>query len=404
MRGPSSNTPITAAPATSLWDIFCQVIDNYGDIGVCWRLACNLAQRGQRVRLWVDDASALAWMAPAGCPGVAVHPWPVGKIIGSTFPPPGDVVIEAFGCQLSPEFIATLADSTSASSNNHTINPVWINLEYLSAEPYVERSHLLPSPQKNGLTKHFFYPGFNSSTGGLLREPDLLERQAAFNRAAWLQAHGLAWQGERLISLFCYEPPAIGDLLQQLRSASQRARLLVTPGRAAAAVLQCLNGIQPIQNDRSALQISYLPHLTQTDFDHLLWACDLNFVRGEDSLVRALWAGKPFIWQAYPQQDAAHHAKLAAFLGWLQAPPALADAHNFWNGVTGEATPLAFTEPAALAAAQRCITEACAKLLAQEDLASQLIGFVQVQYQVQSGQVQSKLQGLQRDESPPEST
>jgi hypothetical protein len=27
-------------PAMQLhWDIFCRVIDNFGDIGVCWRLA-----------------------------------------------------------------------------------------------------------------------------------------------------------------------------------------------------------------------------------------------------------------------------------------------------------------------------------------------------------------------------
>lgn len=379
MRSPSFNTPITAAPATSLWDIFCQVIDNYGDIGVCWRLACNLAQRGQRVRLWVDDASALAWMAPVECAGVAVHPWPVGKIIGSTFPPPGDVVIEAFGCQLSPEFIAALAHSTDASNSIHTKIPVWINLEYLSAEPYVERCHLLPSPQINGLVKHFFYPGFTTGTGSLLCEPDLLARQAAFNGPAWLQAQGIAWQGERLISLFCYEPPALAALLQQLETTHQPTRLLVTPGRATAAVLQCLNQSQRKQNGRDTLQISYLPYLTQTDFDHLLWACDLNFVRGEDSLARALWAGKPFIWQAYPQQDAAHHAKLAAFLSWLHAPPALAAAHHFWNGTAAQTAPLAFDESAALAAAQRCITEARAKLLAQGDLASQLIHFVQTQ-------------------------
>ena len=29
------------------------------------------------MRLWVDDASALAWMAPQGCPGVQVQPWPL---------------------------------------------------------------------------------------------------------------------------------------------------------------------------------------------------------------------------------------------------------------------------------------------------------------------------------------
>ena len=64
-----------------------------------------------------------------------------------------------------------------------------------------------------------------------------------------------------------------------------------------------------------------LPWLTQADFDHLLWACDLNFVRGEDSLVRAAWAGAPFVWQVYPQHDGAHAAKVEALLAGMAAPP-----------------------------------------------------------------------------------
>ncbi|MBY0444112.1 MAG: elongation factor P maturation arginine rhamnosyltransferase EarP, partial [Burkholderiales bacterium] len=40
---------------TVRWDIFCRVIDNYGDIGVCWRLARQLSfEHGFAVRLMVD--------------------------------------------------------------------------------------------------------------------------------------------------------------------------------------------------------------------------------------------------------------------------------------------------------------------------------------------------------------
>jgi uncharacterized repeat protein (TIGR03837 family) len=143
------------------WDLFCRVVDNFGDAGVCWRLARDLAARGARVRLVIDDASPLAWMAPAGAPGVEVLPWPGPA-------EPAEVVIEAFGCDPPPDFVAAMARRQPA--------PVWINLEYLSAEAYVERSHGLPSPQLNGLTKWFYYPGFTPRTGGLLREPDLMAR------------------------------------------------------------------------------------------------------------------------------------------------------------------------------------------------------------------------------------
>ena len=175
-----------APPPSPLWDIFCRVVDNYGDVGVCWRLACNLAERGQRVRLWVDDATALRWMAPDGHDGVAVAAWGAG----TSFPPPGDVVVEAFGCDPAPAFVAAMAAAGEAARP-----PVWINLEYLSAERYVERSHALASPQMSGpargLTKWFFYPGFTPATGGLLREPALPAEQAVFDRAAWLAARGM---------------------------------------------------------------------------------------------------------------------------------------------------------------------------------------------------------------------
>ncbi len=356
-----------------LWDIFCKVIDNYGDIGVCWRLARQLAARDQRVRLWVDDASALHWMAPSGCPGVEVRPWTQPLDLQGL--PPGDVLVEAFGCEIAPEFIAAYAHWTGARGQKHA----WINLEYLSAEAYVERSHGLPSPVLHGpgagLTKHFFYPGFTPRTGGLLREPDLLARQARFDRAAWLQQFDIALRpGEQLVSLFCYEPPALPDLLTQLANGGAPVRLLVAAGRAstaAHAAVATLDQREPAWNGRQALALSYLPYLTQDDFDQLLWAGDLNFVRGEDSLVRALWAGQPFVWHIYPQHDDAHHHKLQAWLDLLDAPDSLRRFHQTWNAV--DTQPLPEPDPASWAPS---VQGARQRLLAQPDLVSQLLEFV----------------------------
>ena len=337
-----------------LWDIFCRVIDNHGDIGVCWRLARDLAGRGESVRLWIDDPSALAWMAPGRHGGVRVG----GLNDASAASPPGEVVIEAFGCELPDAFVAAMASRSRA--------PRWINLEYLSAEGYAERSHRLPSPVLNGpgtgLVKHFFYPGFTAGTGGLLREPDLLQRQARFDRSAWLRKMGLAASGERLVSLFCYEPGALPALLRQLDAAAEPTRLLVTAGRATAAIQACRAPV-------ARLSLSFLPLLAQADYDHLLWSCDFNFVRGEDSLVRALWAGRPFAWQLYPQQDDAHHGKLVAFMDWLQPPASLRDLHMGWNGITPTLPPLDFP------AWQACVQRARARGLAQDDLVTQLLRF-----------------------------
>lgn len=309
------------------WDIFCRVIDNFGDIGVCWRLAADLAARGDQVRLWADDASALAWIAPTGAPGVQVLPWPADDDAGIT---PQEIVVEAFGCHLPAGFVQRMAARTPP--------PAWINLEYLSAEDYVERNHGLRSPQlagpAQGLDKRFFYPGFTPRTGGLLREADLAARLQAFDAAAWRQAHGIEpAPAKRCVSLFCYANPALPALLEAL--AQEPTLLLVTPGIATHQV-QALLGPS---GHRGTLRAHYLPPLPQHDYDHLLWSCDLNLVRGEDSFVRAQWAGKPFLWQIYPQDDGAHAAKLAAFHDlWLAAaPPALAQplraASVAWNGL-----------------------------------------------------------------------
>ena len=358
-----------------LWDIFCKVIDNYGDIGVCWRLSCDLAARGVQVRLWVDDASALGWMAPQGCDGVEVRAWT--QPLATDGQVPGDVLVEAFGCEIDPEYIANYVYFTRARG----IKDHWINLEYLSAEDFVVRSHGLPSPVTSGpgagLTKHFFYPGFTPGTGGLLREPDLLHRQARFERDSWLKQFGIHLnpaKPERLISLFCYEPQALGDLLDQLADDETPTRLLVTSGRAANAIwaqIDNKNRLNPLWNKLGQLSFVYLPPVTQSQFDELLWACDINFVRGEDSLVRAIWAGKPFVWQIYPQNDCAHHAKLNAFLDTMNAPPSLRQFSLAWNAAGGDGSLGTLDLPVWGAS----VNELRARLLKQTDLTSQLLVF-----------------------------
>lgn len=361
------------APALR-WDIFCQVIDNFGDIGVCWRLAMNLAARGQQVRLWVDDASALQWMAPHGHTGVELRAWTQPLVLDGVTP--GDVLVEAFGCEIAPEFIAVCAQQMGADGQKQS-QPVWINLEYLSAEPYVQRCHAMPSPVMRGpavgWTKWFFYPGFTPGTGGLLREPDLLQRRAAFQRGDWLRSLRIADGAAHYVSVFCYEPSALGDLLAQLDTSAVTTCLLVTPGRATAAVqaeISSQKWLQRTTGVRSTLSISYLEPTDQPGFDQLLWASDLNFVRGEDSLVRALWAGKPLVWHIYPQEDNAHHDKLEAFLDWLQAPPSLRHFHRVWNGVVPGPLP-----PIDLPTWQAACSAARARLLQQDDLATQLVRF-----------------------------
>jgi uncharacterized repeat protein (TIGR03837 family) len=329
------------------WDIFCTVIDNYGDIGVSWRLARSLVrEHGARVRLWVDDLAAFQRIRPEirvereqqQCDGVTVCAW--RATFAST--PPAAVVVEAFGCTLPESYVADMATRSPP--------PVWINLEYLSAEPWVAAHHGLPSPHPRlPLTKYFFFPGYTAQTGGLFRERDLLTRRAHFVQHeidAYWQSLGLAAPaaGEWRISLFAYENPALAELLEAWASGVDAVTLLVPEGRILPQLADWLDqpGLHAGESARrGALDVRVLPFASQDDYDRLLWACDLNFVRGEDSCVRAQWAARPLVWQAYPQAEAAHHDKLDALLAIYtatlapDASQALMDTWRRWNGVPG---------------------------------------------------------------------
>lgn len=349
------------------WDIFCRVIDNYGDIGVCWRLARQLkGEHGISVRLWVDDLLSLETLCQATVfdgqrlEGVEIRHWP------AAFPATdaADVVIEAFACDLPPAYLDAMA--------RRATQPRWINLEYLSAEAWVEECHGLASPHPAlALTKHFFFPGFTPRTGGLLREANLFRKRDAF-------ASSLPPQDRLNVSLFCYDTAPVGELLDIWASGSIPVRCLVPPGKPLAAVKRHLGSDGPWELGN--LRVEPIPFLPQADFDLLLWRCAVNFIRGEDSFVRAQWAAKPFVWHIYPQEDGAHLAKLDAFLARYAEPlpAAAADAatrlFHAWN--TGEGLPAAWEAYLAhLPALERHGRDWAQALATQNDLAANLVKF-----------------------------
>jgi uncharacterized repeat protein (TIGR03837 family) len=319
-------------------------------------------------------------MAPDGHHGVDVAAW----LPATDFPPPGDVVVEAFGCDPAPAFLAAMAAMAAMAARAQRRPPVWINLEYLSAEAYVERSHALASPQMSGpakgLVKWFFYPGFTARTGGLLHEPALEAEQAVFDRAAWLASQGLALApDERLVSVFCYPGAPLDRLVASLAADGRPTLIATAPGAATGAARAAL---ALAGHGADTLRQAALPWLTQAGYDRLLWASDLNFVRGEDSWVRAHWAGRPFVWQAYPQDDGAHGAKIAAFLerALAGAAPgaagAIRDWTAAWNALDDPAAPLPAWTPQALDAATEAVRAWRARLRSSPDLVARLLAFV----------------------------
>lgn len=315
------------------WDIFCTVVDHYGDIGVCWRLARQLAnEHNLTVRLWVNRLDVFQRLCPnldatldnQTLDSIEIRRWttPFTSVV------PHDVVIAAFGCELPETFMNAMAQKTPA--------PLWINLEYLSAESWTQNYHKLPSPHPRlPLTQYFYFPGFNAGTGGLLRERDLFilrnrfQKDANAQQAFWKKL-GLQMPaaGELRVSLFCYPHAPMTELLNVWAQGDCSITCLVPAGIAIP---------EDIAVD-GRLHIQSIPFLPQDEYDRLLWACDLNFVRGEDSFVRAQWAARPFVWQIYFQQEDAHHKKLAAFLD-LYTQDAARDVRAFWNTWNGASHP-----------------------------------------------------------------
>ena len=391
-------------------DIFCRVVDNYGDIGVCWRLARQLAnEHGIAVRLWVDDLGSFCKLCPQvdmrlaqqHCHGVEIRHWDADAFPSHTQPPSrpdghplpqageglgerevADLVIEAFACELPHSYVAAMA-RISEITDLHTKmdarrqgreqrgstkkygeagedvaneagaayvdqRPVWINLEYLSAEDWVAGCHKLPSPHPTlPLVKYFFFPGFTAHTGGLLLERGLLARRDAFQRdmaatADYWKSLGVSpRQDEICVSLFSYENSAVAALLDAWAQGATPVLCLVPEGRVLPQVAAFFGHAQGVAGNsyaRGNLRVHVLPFVEQQAYDTLLWACDVNFVRGEDSCVRAQWAARPCVWHIYPQHDGAHMHKLRALSALYSAGLEAAAAQALqglwlaWNG------------------------------------------------------------------------
>lgn len=319
---PDQGTADGCSPMNARWDIFCKVVDNFGDAGVAWRLARALAdEHSLAVRLWIDDPRSLVGMAPgvdAGRDaqrvfGIDIRRWREPFAVTA----PAEVIVETFGCGVPDAYATAMAERAPAS--------LWFVLEYLSAESWIDNAHGLPSPHPRlRITRRFWFPGFTPASGGLLREQGLIAARNAFQCDAGARAD--FWSSlsvpppaadERRVSLFCYPGPALPALFDAWADGDDPISCIVPDGIAAGALDAWSGGNVPHAGhpvSRGRLALHAVPFLSQEKYDHLLWACDVNFVRGEDSFVRAQWAARPFVWHAYPQSDDAHLRKLDAFV------------------------------------------------------------------------------------------
>jgi len=352
-------------------DVFCRVVDNFGDIGVTWRLVRQLQrEHNWSIRLWVDDLKSFQRLEARvhlhalqqviehieiihwGDPALDLIPYPI--------------VLCSFSCDLPATYIAQI----------HKRPALWVNLEYLSAETWVEGCHGLPSLRGDGLSSYFFFPGFNANTGGLLRERELLTHRDSWQKnfdsqhrmlerlgvsaaalTAWrLQSTVSSHQSEidskrqsevqdislppsvhsqaaRILTLFCYPRAPAAQLLDALCADSRATVVLIPQGVAPDLTTGRLGPSKQVYIER-------IPFVSQPEYDQLLWMADLNFVRGEDSVVRGLWAGRPLVWQIYPQTEGTHLIKLEAWLEMSGLAQEVKTLLRSWNADASGTTDL----------------------------------------------------------------
>lgn len=316
------------------YDIFCTIIDNYGDIATCWRLALQLHRRhGIQVRLWVDDLVALQCLVPETklnldiqlLNGISVCQWKTPF----QFDHASRLVIEAFGCELPDNYRQAMLQQQS----------LCINLEYFSCEDWVLGCHGLRSFQSDGLHKYFFFPGIMTGTGGVLYETDYEQQRLSFGlseQKAWFHDWQLPrWHESSLrISLFGYENTAIVSLIEQIANYPSPVECYCPMNKLCHHLSTHFTHWQVLAGHSYQLgncTLHFIPFLPQSEYGRLLWSCDLNFVRGEESLIRGLLAAKPLVWHIYPTEDQAHWIKLTAFINSITMPTSLAKLTRDWN-------------------------------------------------------------------------
>lgn len=362
--------------------IFCRVIDNFGDAGVTWRLAKRLRDLGFPTMLVIDSLDTLSKLVPALDPtcllsivrDICIVDWDyyekallngMDERIAAPLP---NLVLETFGCRLPEVVEKAMCDD---------LKRLYMNLDYLSAEEWVESSHniwgLHPSLP---IKKLWFFPGFTDKTGGLLIEDDLESRRLAFNKEAFFKDMG-ALPNRLTLYFFAYPKNAIDALATAIRAANLSFNLILAPGEASDMLATALEYAPNVHLIRA-------PFVSQEDFDQFMWAADAVIIRGEDSFVRAQLAGTPILWAIYPTEDKAHEIKLDAWLSRFEsmydesdvaAREAMDVCARHW--VTGDLTPAMLqTWLDALPAQKEAAIKWQQSILRRGDLARHIVALV----------------------------
>ena len=369
--------PKSAADLT----ILCKVVDNFGDIGFVYRLAKNLVQLNpqREIRIAVDNlaafnkiesrvdpalaeqvlevacADSLQAQEGAGKAGNEGKPKTGGRlrIFDATnaavcarewTKKPARVILECFQCG-RPDWLEALLfpREDCLQTKNEPPRALIINIDYLTAEDYAEEFHRLKSGTRSPLVRKMnFMPGFTAKTGGLILDAAAETASKPKNAPATENGFITKTAGPQIL-MFSY-PKDFAPIIRAILRWNKAAQVNLAQGAGKESFLAANENC--LQDQKAGgLFVRELPFLSQEEWDKNLYAQDILFVRGEDSLSRACLSGKPFVWQAYLQDDNYQLVKVRALLERMRPhfdAEDFAALENFWllyNGAESSGNP-----------------------------------------------------------------
>ena len=300
-------------------DIFCEIIDNFGDIGVVYRISKELKKIFQNVRIRIvlnrlEEFKAINKKVKdtdyQEIDGLICVTEKYVKENIETFGV-SDVFIEAFGCNVPEEYVKQAKENSK----------LWINLEYLSGEKWIEDFHLCESLiDSKTLKKIFFMPGFSEKSGGVIIDSGFLERMkfGKENRDEVFKKYfkDFDLKDKFIGTVFSYEKN-FENLLETLKNYEKETVLLLMGEKTQKSFSEILkkNLTEDYGNivKYGKITMIYSDFFSQEEYEEIISASDFNFTRGEDSFVRGIILGKPFMWHIYLQEEKAHMDKIKAF-------------------------------------------------------------------------------------------
>lgn len=313
--------------------LLCKVVDNYGDIGFVYRLARTLRIKYPQLNLSivVSNLDSFAAMAPEikNIPfqkylGMDVLDWNNADECKKYFSEnPVELILECFQCG-RPEWL----DEILFDKTRTDIVQI-VNVEYLTAESWADDFHLLKSGTRSALVKKMnFMPGFTNKTGGLVLDNSFMEnlenKNAALKKLEGTNIDSIIREknpeNNFFATVFAYtknlEPlvTALKNFQEQQRKKNPDFNLTVF----AASGLSFNSVNQEWEKLNKPFELIPLPYLRQESWDALLTLCDFNFIRGEDSFSRACLCGKPFLWNAYVQDEEFQLVKVRAVVDLMK--------------------------------------------------------------------------------------